>query len=67
MGMGFGGVTDNGNGDDQIVDCHVGDGWLVGGGDSELVGDDGNGGEFKKYMMLMVVDMVVMTKERTIQ
>ena len=48
MGMGFGGVTDNGNGDDQIVDCHVGDGWLVGGGDSELVGDDGNGGEFKQ-------------------
>ena len=29
MGMGFSGVTDNGNGDDQIVDCHLGDGRLV--------------------------------------
>ena len=48
MGMGFGGVTDNVNGDDQIVDCHVGDGWLVGVCDSELVGDDGNDCEFEQ-------------------
>ena len=29
MGTGFGGVTDNGNGDDQIVDFHLGDGRLL--------------------------------------
>ena len=49
MGMGFGDGNDDENGDsyNQIVDCHVSerDGWLVGGGDNELVGDDGNSSE----------------------
>ena len=49
MGMGFGHSNGNNNGDrnNQIVDCHVSepDGRLVGGGDNELVGDDGNGSE----------------------
>ena len=49
MSMGFGDSngSKNGDGNNQIVDCHVSerDGRLVGGGDNELVGDDGNGSE----------------------
>ena len=49
FGMGFGDSNgnENGDGNNQIVDCHVSErhGRLVGGGDNELVGDDRNGSE----------------------
>ena len=41
MGMDFGdgNCNENGEGNNQVER----DGWLFGGGDNELVGDDGNG------------------------